>query len=470
MMRRMEERDPSTVAIEQRTADLQLQIEQVNVTVRQLRQTHDSLHDMGQRLSSLTSECEGILERWAKNDDQHAAAVVELHSRLSEWNDLERKLVAESAARIHQFERGLQHEWQALRKKHEEPLQKLDAETTRITETCLTAVDQATRGLDRAEARLTVIEQELYRQMGDLTREVRAAVAELRQAELPAGSRRPWSLDEVVRVHGELRAEANDAPGLAFAGVGGTATAGLPATIAPPASSAISLLQDGKTSPSASEFSEEPEAVTPPATGVWWRGTVLGLVVAAGVLGGYAWHLRNRMETGLRDAATRAEAAERGAVESRELASQQIAAVQRTAQAQITTAQQAAQSAQTLATVLSAPDLRRIDLSNEGLPGVSAQVLLSRSRGVIFSASRLPALRPERVYQLWLIAEKGPVSVGTVQPDASGRASVVFDPPSVVPRPLMGANLTLEPGSGSSRPTGPVYLSWEPLAARASSP
>ena len=155
---RSADREAST---EPRPSGLHLQIEQVSVALQQLRHTQDSLQDLEKRLSDMTRECAAILERWANSDEKHATAVAELHGRLSEWNDIERRLLNESTSRIHQFERSLQHEWQAIRQSHEEPMRQIDVQTTRITETCLTAVDQALKGFDRAEARLTAIEQEL---------------------------------------------------------------------------------------------------------------------------------------------------------------------------------------------------------------------------------------------------------------------------------------------------------------------
>ena len=190
-----------------RASDLQIQVEQVNLALRQLRQTQESLNGLETRLGEMTRDCAGILDRWAKNDERHATAVVELHSRLSEWNDIERRLLNESTTRIHQFERSLQHEWHAIRQSHEEPLRQIEAQTTRVTEACLTAVDQALKGFERAEMRLTTLEQDLQREMGTLSREVREAVAELRQGAPQLGPRQPWSLDNVVRLHNELRTE-----------------------------------------------------------------------------------------------------------------------------------------------------------------------------------------------------------------------------------------------------------------------
>ena len=192
-----------------RASDLQIQVEQVNLALRQLRQTQESLNGLETRLGEMTRECAGILDRWAQNDERHATAVVELHSRLGEWNDIERRLLNESTTRIHQFERGLQHEWQAIRQSHEEPLRQIEAQTSRVTEACLTAVDQALKGFERAEARLGALEQDLQREMGTLSREVREAVAELRQGAPQLGARQPWSLDNVVRLHNELRADGS---------------------------------------------------------------------------------------------------------------------------------------------------------------------------------------------------------------------------------------------------------------------
>ena len=450
-------RDPS---LEQRTSELQVQIEQVTVTLQQLKQTQDSLQQMESRLGSLTSECASILDRWAQSDERHANAVAELHGRLSEWNDLERKLLSESASRIHQFERSVQHEWQALRQKHEEPLQKLDTQAARIAESCLSAVDAALRGFDRAETRLLAIEQEIQRQMADLSREVREALTETRQPALHVGAARPWPLDDVVRLHSELRAEANasddpreDAPvalpaaaGLALAPAGAAAAASLPAP-----------------SLSASAAGDQDEIA--PRPGVDRRAWVAVAVVVAVIVGGAMLYLRQRLDAGLTAAASRAEAAERGAEQARLLASTQIAEVRQTAEEQIATARQAALSAQLTTNVLAAPDLYRFDLvAPGGAPRASAQVLWSRSRGLVFSGSRLPAAPEGRTYQLWLMSGEGPISAGLVASEAAGPLTRGFDPPERLPRPVTGALLTLEPAGGSPQPSNTIVLSTPPKA------
>jgi hypothetical protein len=457
------QRDP---ALEQRTSELQLQIEQVSVALQQLRQTHDTLQQMESRLGEMTTECAGILDRWAKNDERHASAVAELHGRLSEWNDLERKLLSESASRIYQFERGVQHEWHALRQKHEEPLQKLDAQASRIAESCLTAVDAALRGFDRAETRLIALEQQVQRQIEDVTREMREAIAELRQPGLQLTGARPWPLEDVVRLHSELRAEANatdDSHALL------EASGAPPSSASPPDQSTqvkfAGSAQVKMTPPptfGTTDAAPQPAATDGASASTENRRTwiVSGAIVAA-VLVGSLVYLWRQVDTGLSAATSRAAAAERGAEEARRQATDQIAAIQRTAEERIASAQQAAFSAQLTANVLAAPDLYRLDLG--GAPTTSsranAQVLWSRSRGIVFSGSRLPSAPANHEYHLWLVTPQGPFDVGPVRPDQSGRASIGFDPPSGLPRPVVGAVVTLEPRGGSPRPTGTPVLS-----------
>ena len=486
---------PGELPAETRPTDLRLQFEQVSIALQQLRQTHGSLHEMEARFAELTRECEAILDRWARNDEKHASAVLELHSRLGEWNDLERKLLGESAVRVHQFERSLQHEWQALKQRHEQPLQQLETQAARISETCLTAVDHALRGFDRAEARLAALEQELYREMGDLSREVREAVAEMRHGAPVLGARQPWTLDSVIRVHDELRAEADDrgapaaTPAFAAASLGlhlPQAPAALPPVTplagdaVPPTAAADGVVPAGtagddaatdalpahvprglaRPAPTAGDQlgTPTPANATADRWAVLRRPPAIAAAVLVVALAGYALYLGARVQSGLRDAAARAEAAERGAVATRQEAQQQIAAAQRAAEAQLASLQEATASAQLLAAVAAAPDLVRMALVPRGGAGAGIQVLWSRTQGTAVSSARLPAPPPGRAYHLWLLTRTGPVAMGRFVP-TNGRASAVFESPANLPRPVIGAGITLEPTGGSRQPSGPFLYS-----------
>jgi hypothetical protein len=464
------------VPVDRRASDLELQLEQVQLTLQQLRQTHGSLQEMETRLGDMTRECAEILDRWAKNDEKHATAVVELHGRLSEWNDIERRLLSESATRVHQFERSLQHEWNALRQKHEAPMQQLETQAARIAETCVNAVDQALRGFDRAEARLAALEEKLEREMGQLAGEVRGALAELRETQA-LGTRQPWSLDNVVRLHNELRGDdrASDAPAPLVASAAGTVglvqTARVPRVVEAihdepdaPHDARLATADDG---PASHAMLAEPMVSPARAIPAWWAAALV--LVAAGLVG-YGLYMGSEFSAGLRDATARAEAAEREAAASRTQARDEIAAVRHAADERLATAQQAATSAQRLASIVAAPDSKRFDLVAQDATTPSAQLLWSRTHGLAFSAAALPAPPAGWAYQLWLVTRTTPASVGVVVPAADGPTSVVFPWPADLRRVVIGATVTIEPSGGSPRPTGAVALTSRIAPATGSAP
>jgi hypothetical protein len=422
-----------------RASDLQLQVEQVNLALRQLRQTQESLGGLEARLAEMTRECAGILDRWHENDQRHATAVVELHSRLNEWNDIERRLLAESSTRIHQFERGLQSEWTAIRHSHEEPLRQIEAQTTRITETCLTAVSQALQGFDRAESRLASLEQDLHREVGTLVKEVREALAEMRQGAPQIGPRQPWSLDNVVKLHNELRAEG----GVATAPARGTLA--LAEAIEPDPAPPLPAIDH---EPAASADTEVAEAA--PA----WRRWML--IAGAVALVAIALYATSQVREGLREATARAVAAEQGAEEARTRAAAAAAAAQESDRRR-QEAERRSQEAQRLAAIAAAPDVRRFELVATDGNG-SAQILWSRSLGVSVSASGLTPPADGQAYQLWLLSPGQATSVGLLAIDSTGSGRQLLDAPADLPRPILRAMITREPAAGSSTPTPPAVL------------
>jgi hypothetical protein len=172
----------------------------------------------------------------------------------------------------------------------------------------------------------------------------------------------------------------------------------------------------------------------------WLLATAASLTLAAG-LGIYTSQLRGRvgaLEGELREARARASAAEQRAMD----------------------AQQAAAGTRIAVAVLTAPDVARIDLAGQTpvAPRASARAFWSRSRGMVFTASNLPALPPGRVYQLWVVtAQPAPISAGLLTPDAQGGVSETFNTPSDIPQPVALA-VTIEPAGGVRSPTGEKYL------------
>ncbi|HEY8535721.1 MAG TPA: anti-sigma factor, partial [Vicinamibacterales bacterium] len=410
------------------------------------RETQRRLEEMEERLAKLTREYERILENWSRTDERHAAAVAALNERLSDWAGIERRLLAESATRLQQFERNVLHEWNALRQKHEEPILRLDAQATRIAETCVSAVDAALRGFHGAEARRAAFEQDLMAHLSDLKREVRVAVEELRRSDAgrqALSSARPWSMEEVVRLHGELRAEDAGARALP---PGGADTA----------------------QPVVTVTREEPPPSTP-APGRALRIAIAALAVGLVAAAAGVWSMNRGVRAGLRDVSARAEAAERAAVDARRVADEQVAAIEAAAESRVREAMQTAERAQRAAAVLSAPDLFRLEMRSAGEGQVvSATLLWSRSRGMVLNSAWLPPPPAGRTYQVWLRSPGAWTSAGTFAPDAAGRVDVAFDPPASLPRPVIGARITLEPESGSAQPNGAVVVTTRPRPREAS--
>lgn len=104
-----------------------------------------------------------------------------------------------------------------------------------------------------------------------------------------------------------------------------------------------------------------------------------------------------------------------------------------------------------LAAVLSAPDARLVDVETDLSGGLRIVVADSADAGVVV-ADQLEAPPDDRAYQLWLLEDGEPRSVGVVPPDQrDGVVGVLAD--------VGGAQavaVSVEPPSGSDAPTGPI--------------
>src|SRR5262249_54900798 len=113
--------------------------------------------------------------------------------------------------------------------------------------------------------------------------------------------------------------------------------------------------------------------------------------------------------------------------------------------------------------VLTSPDLLRVDLA--GTPGAATatgRAFWSRSRGLLFTADRLPALEAGRIYQIWLVLPKQPpISAGLLRVDNAGSGTTLGAVPGTleVPRSTnVTVAITNEPAAGSPGPTTPILL------------
>jgi len=310
------------------------------------------------------------------------------------------------------------------------------------------------------------LESSLGHKLTELTEQVQTAVAELRSVAgqrsqgLQPSTAASWPLDDVVRLHNQLRdsGDGNDsgdhAPATGDDDGDPLATrAPLALPEAPPdVAERLEMLERAL---SDGQGGNREVAVHGQAVGRIWRVAIVFLAI--GVVG--AGIVVSRLQSQVDAATARVSQAEQQAQAATRTATQQIAEAREEAAHQIAEARDAAVRAQTISDVLAAPDLVRYNLvGGDETASFSAQALFSRSRGLVFSGSRLPAPPPESTYQIWLLSSGNPVSVGTFVPDASGRFSMSTITPPRVQSPVAGVSVTLERTGGRERPTGRIVL------------
>ncbi len=415
------------------------------------RETKGTLEPAAQQLARLAERCNEILTRWSEADALHAHLVNEAETRLSQWGAIEDRLEHDYAQRLQQLEQAIQQEWQALRRVHEEPVKQLRQEATALSEVCVSAANLALQGFERAEARLDAFEINLQNQLGKLSEDVHAALVEGRRdpprPALPEAPVAPFPLDGVMRIHDDLR----DRDELQAA----AAIRELPMTAADLSARVESLEREVTT-----ERQEVHDATTrAEELRRTWKLAVGGLGLAIFAAGLVFFLEQRSISARLDEAGARVAAAEKRAEDVSAAANQQIAATRADAERQIAQARDAALQANIVGGVLAAPDLIRFNLvGTDRAPRAYAQILWSRSRGLVLSASQLPPAADGSVYQIWLLSESGPTSVGTVAPDASGRASVAVENPPTLPRAVNGVSVTLERGGPQAAPSANSVL------------
>ena len=175
----------------------------------------------------------------------------------------------------------------------------------------------------------------------------------------------------------------------------------------------------------------EPRRSATPATRGWW--TLVPWVAAAALAAGLvALGLQNsdlqRRIAGLQDQSA-----------------QQLAELQR---------------AREVVSTLTATDAMRVTLvAAKTPPQPQGKAIYVRDRSsLIFLASNLQPLPPQKAYELWLIPTSGaPIPAGVFKPDAHGSATVI-NPPLPAGVQAKAFAITVEPESGSSAPTLPIVM------------
>jgi Anti-sigma-K factor rskA, C-terminal len=452
--------------LEQTLPDLQAQIDQLSLALRQWRETQDMLLPMEQRLSALTERCAEILNRWSEHDQRHADAIKQLEGKLNDWSAIEQRLEQDSLQRIREFEGTIEHEWSQLRQMHAEPVKQLREQSATLGETCVAAANLALRGFERAESRFAALEADLQERLSQLSHDVQTAIADLRH-DRPALKPAPFPLEGVMRIHDEMRESPGDAaaalppaPAAPTSVETPAAPETKPAAQLPEAAAALTVRMESlerEVTHTNQEVRDSVSKAEQMQRG--WRllfGIAAGAIAIAALIG---LNVMSRVNARLNEAATRVAAAEKQAQAASDAATKEIASTRAEADKQIAEAHTTALRAQIVSNVLAAPDLVRFSLGSADAAGrASAQVLWSRSRGMVVSTSRLPAAPAGSAYQVWLLSTGAPISVGTISPDAAGRATLSLDTLPDLPPVVTGIIVTLEPAAGSAAPSGAVVL------------
>lgn len=121
-----------------------------------------------------------------------------------------------------------------------------------------------------------------------------------------------------------------------------------------------------------------------------------------------------------------------------------------------------ADRAQELTDALTSPQAKQVTLTEvkQSAQPVGHATYLSSKGALIFVASNLHPVKPDKTYELWLIPANGkaPIPAGLFRPDAAGSASVVL-PQLPVGIEAKAFGVTIEDAQGSPTPTLPIVMS-----------
>lgn len=136
---------------------------------------------------------------------------------------------------------------------------------------------------------------------------------------------------------------------------------------------------------------------------------------------------------------------------------QRVAALEKNAVQQ----QEAVEQAKQVLYTMTARDAAHFTLVSANTPPQpQGKAIYLKSRGsLIFLANNLPALPPQKAYELWLLPASGaaPIPAGVFKPDAHGSATVV-NPPLPAGMEAKTFAITVEPEAGSTVPTPPILM------------
>ena len=435
-------REPSE--LEQHLATVRLRLERLSPKAEATVQPIEaSVQPIEQRLASMADEYAKYLKVCAVTVERHSRVVGELEAYAGQWRDASRQMREDTADRLQELVTTVERGWEALRRMQEEPIRELREQAAGLTQVSAAMANASQQDLER-NSRLSS-EHDVHLRLNELTMELQSTLAEIRTRldRQPASQNAStqWPLDDVTRLHGQLREGVRDARELPRSSAAETRRLLSPAEASEDAGRPFLAASIGR-------------GTSGGATGIpvkWAAAAVLGLAIAATLAGVFGWRLQRQITAAeerqrvsdlknqavLDDTARQSEAARLAA--AKELAS----------------AREMANRAQRIADVLAAPDLLRFSLS--GANGASGQALVSRSRGFVVSGSRLPSPSANGAHQAWLLTRTTAVKLGRLAAEPDGTATLAQQMP-VVPRAIVGVMVTEEPVNGGDTPSAATVL------------
>ncbi|HZG41825.1 MAG TPA: anti-sigma factor, partial [Longimicrobium sp.] len=119
---------------------------------------------------------------------------------------------------------------------------------------------------------------------------------------------------------------------------------------------------------------------------------------------------------------------------------------------------QRAEAGEATVAALSGPAVKVIDMAAARPADPTGRMFWdTRTARWTFFAHNLPATRPGREYQLWLVTADRKISAGTFRPGPRGTA-VVQAEYELPPESLQAVAVTEEPAGGQPQPTGAIVL------------
>ncbi|MFN7916244.1 MAG: anti-sigma factor [Vicinamibacterales bacterium] len=473
---------------EQRLSDLQAQIDRLTIALQLWRDGQERIARPDERLARFADDVADVLQEWSAIGERHARAVDALEHQVAAFASAEARLHDESAQRFLTLQRMVQQEWAALRTLQLEPSGHGREQAAALTHACIVAT--TTRVLpDPADAANNAAEAELQQYFSQVVTDAPApAVVEPVTAPVDASPADAAALVSDPDPAEPVVLHVEPAPTVAVTVPEPAFDASLleqtpeQAPLAPPepieasAHAAVSRPQIAREYVEHDEsdalraemmrrmaemrvvFRESLEQATDlhdMQNRTTWR--VLMVVATAFVLlaaGGTWWAVgqqRNLAATQSRLDAVEASSARAQAATERALADAQAQAARLADAAKQAEADTAAMSA-----VLASPDLVRYGLAGANGSSIAAQLLWSRARGLVLSATDVPPLEQGQAYQVWLLTDSDAVSAGLLRVAPGGRGSLIAARPPAVTGPVVGVSITREPGAGSVSPSGPI--------------